>query len=148
MINNEINQFIEKLMDKTKKNELDWKPAKVFFDDRSYGSSPAACELAICSCSDFATLYPEDSFYLNNNGQYLFLLHILDDSGKGEQITDSWGLFAILNWADDMFVTIPDYHPANTEDRIKKISDIIKKNNAADEAKQEKRLLDFFNSII
>lgn len=144
----EINNFIQKLMDKTSRNELDWKPAKEFFDEPSHGGGFAASDLALYSCSEWSTLYTEDSFYLQKNGQYLFLLHIDHESAKDGSVTESWGLYAILDLKDDLFVTIPDYHPANTDDRIKKISDIIKKNNAADEAKKEKRLLDFFNSII
>lgn len=148
MNKSEINNFINKLMEKTERNELNWKPAREFFEERNHGSGFAASELACSSCSDWATLHDNDSFYLEKNNQYLFLLHVDHESGKDSTITESWGLYAILDLNDDMFVTIPDYHPANTEDRIKKISDIIKKNNAADEAKQEKRLLDFFNSII
>ena len=135
-------------MDKTSRNELDWKPAKEFFDEPSFKNSPAASELALCSWSDWATLYADDSFYLQKNGQYLFLLHTDLESGKDGSVTEIWGLYAILDLKDDMFETIPDYHHANTDDRIKKISDIIKKNNAADKAKKEKRLLAFFDSII
>lgn len=147
MINNEINQFIDKLLEKTENAELDWRPAEEFFD-LDFENSSAASQLEIMTHCEWATFYSNDSFYLYNNNQYLFLLHFDLESGKDGTITEIWGLYAILDWTDSMFVTIPDYHPANAEDRIKKISDIIKKNNAANEAKREKRLLDFFNSII
>lgn len=148
MIKQEINEFINRLMEKTKRNELDWKPAKDFFENSPYHESSAADELAIFSKSEWATLHENDSYYLYNNDQYLFLLHIDHESGKDGTITESWGLYAILDWHDDMFVTIPDYHPANCEDRIQKISEMIQKNKAAEKEKQEKRLLDFFSSII
>lgn len=143
-----INNFIDNLMNKTANNELKWRPAEEFFNDSALSSSPAASELALYSRSDWAALYADDSFYLQKNGQYLFLLHTDHESGKDGTVTEIWGLYAILDLKDDMFETIPDYHPANAEDRIKKISSSIKKNNAAEEAKKEKRLLAFFDSII
>lgn len=143
-----INEFIDNLMDQTIHNKLKWKPAEEFFNDPSFKNSPAASELTLYSWSDWATLYTDDSFYLQKNGQYLFLLHTDLESGKDGSVTEIWGLYAILDLKDDMFETIPDYHPANAEDRIKKISSIIKKNIATEEAKKEKRLLAFFDSII
>lgn len=147
MIKNEINQFIEKLLKKTENNELNWMPAQEFFDNVSPSSS-AASELNIMTHFEYANFYHKDSFYLSNNEQFLFLLHFDLESGKDGSITEIWGLYAILDLDDNMFESIPDYHPSSSEDRIKKISDIIKKNIAADEAKKEKRLLAFFDSII
>lgn len=146
MINAEINKFIDTLLAKTERNELNWKPATLFLEDVNCHNYKAAAMLSLFSNSDFSTLFSDDSFYLNNGNQYLFLLHIADESGEDGTITESWGLYAILDLTlDDTFITIPDYHPSNVEDRVKKISSLIKTNKAADE---EKRLLDFFNSII
>ncbi|MCM1166804.1 MAG: hypothetical protein NC299_12875 [Lachnospiraceae bacterium] len=148
MINAEINEFIGKIMEKTQNNELNWQPAKDFFDTTDYGSSPAATELAIHSRSDWAILYDEDSFYLSNSlCQYLFLLHICYTSGKDGSVTEIWGMYAILDWNDNNFITIPDYHPADESDRFKKISELIVKNRKEEKIREEKRLIDFFKSF-
>lgn len=147
MIKEEIYDFIGKLMDKTLCDELNWLPAKEFFDNRTY-SSNAISELQLYTYCDWAILYNEDSYYLQNNqNQFLFLLHSALESGKDGSLTDCWGLYAILDLDDDMYVTIPDYHPDNEEDRLKKISKIIKDKKRKKEEKEEKRLLEFFNSF-
>ncbi|MBD5384430.1 MAG: hypothetical protein HDR72_05470 [Ruminococcaceae bacterium] len=148
MINEEINKFIEQLLEMTKNDALDWQPAQDFFNSYDISNSNAAIELNIHTHFEFVTLFEADSFYLSNNkNQFLFLLHTNVTSGKDGTNREFWELCAIIDWNDDMFVNIPDYHPADKEDRFKTLSDMIKENKYTKKQLEEKRLISFFNAF-
>lgn len=150
MITNEINFFIKNLMEKTMNNELNWQYAEpLLCDINEMPKRPKPiCKLAEFCQSSNTSLYIADSFYLSKNNQYLFLLHIDWEDEDGESVNEIWGLYAILSPQDDSFIPIPDYHPANESDRLKKISGLIVKNKAAEKEREEKRLKEFLRSFI
>lgn len=146
MLTKEINSFINKLVDKTKNNEITWKNIKEYeFDNFGNDYDSAFCELNVICHFEFHTLVIPDSFFIENNGQYLFLLHILVESGKGGSISDTWRLYGIY---DNIITPIPDYHPIGEKDRYQELSNLIKKNMISETQKSEERLLTFFNTII
>lgn len=150
MITNEINFFIKNIMEKTVSNELDWQYAEPLLCDINEmpkRSKPIRKLAEFCQSSN-TSLYIADSFYLYKNDQYLFLLHIDYEDEDGNSANEIWGLYAILSSQDNNFIPIPDYHPANESDRLKKISGLIVKNKAAEKEREEKRLKDFLRTFI
>lgn len=152
MIANEINDFINKIMEKTEKNELNWQYAEYLLARSSnWSSMPKAVKSIVDYCMNDNTgvsMYANDSFYLRNDDRYLFLLHLAKEPTRGKVVQDWWCLFAVLGSDYEAFVPIPDYHPANESDRLKKISDLIKKNKDAEQEQSDKRLLEFFDSFL
>lgn len=152
MISNEINDFINKIMKKTENNELNWHNSENLLGHSSYWASmPQALQEVVEYCINEkvgTSLYTGDSFYLCDKGRYLFLLHIAHEPERGKGIKDTWELLAILSQNDKTFISIPDFHPANESDRLKKISDLIVKNKAAEQERIEKRLLEFFDTFL
>lgn len=151
MITSEINDFINKILEKTENNELNWQYAEFLLARMSNRSLlPKAVKSIAEYCINDNTgisMYASDSFYLCNDDRYLFLLHLAKEPIRGKVVEDWWCLFAVLSSDDETFIPIPDYHPANESDRLKKISDLIVKNKAAEREQAEKRLLEFFDSF-
>ncbi len=146
MISSEINDFINKIIDKTQNNELDWHYAEKILLNNSI--QPRAISKLAEYCinkKNGTSLSSLDSFYLCNNNKYLFLLCICHHLPQNE-VYNTWELFAIPD-PNESFLSIPDYHPANERDRLKKLSELIVKNKRAEQEQKEKHLLDFFNSF-
>ena len=143
-----IDAFVDRLLEKTINNELQWEAAEDVICFHSHRDQPFAT-LDGYVHNMYTHLYYEDSFCLRNKDeQYLFLIHINQESQIDGSVAEVWSMFAIVGPGEDTLIQIPDYHPNGKEDRIKKISDAIKKNNAAKKETEEKRLLDFLDSFI
>lgn len=152
MISSEISNFINKIVEKTEDKSLNWQYADDIFR-KAYNKlidSKSILELAKYCMTDGNSLGVLDSFYLCNNNKYLFLLHIYHELERGKELgaNESWKLFAIFDLNDDMYIHIPDYHPAYENDRLKKLSGLIEQNKNAEKEEKEKRLLEFFDSFL
>lgn len=89
-----------------------------------------------------------DSFYLQNENKYLFLLHIIRLPNQNRSFEETWELFAIFNPLDKTYTPIPDYHPAGESDRLKKLSELIVEIKTEEDEQKEKTLLDFLDSFL
>lgn len=143
MIHDRIESFINELISLTENNKLNWQFIDLFIStpmQKTYAFEQLMMEMS----NEFTELHKENSFFMNKEGNLLFLLNRTLESGLDGSKRTEYKLFGISKAYSEL-LDIPTFHELGDK-RLSKLKEKIE-NYISSQKEMPYRLYEFLDNI-